>query len=114
MWCIREAKDRFLDHCRVGRSLSANTLKADAADFATLVGGEEAVGGVGRERLRGASCVLSNYCSSMSFNSSFPSLAASCNRAIRQSVRDWIRCLRALAKAVWALSNSIMLPTPIS
>ena len=55
MWCIREAKDRFLDHCRVGRSLSANTLKAyaaDFADFATFVGGEEAVGGVGRDRLR--------------------------------------------------------------
>jgi len=55
MWCIREAKDRFLDHCRVGRSLSLNTLKAyavDLADFATFVGGEEVVGGVGRDRLR--------------------------------------------------------------
>jgi integrase/recombinase XerD len=55
MWEINEARDRFLDHCRVGRSLSANTLKAytaDLADFTGFIGGERRIGKVGRDRLR--------------------------------------------------------------
>lgn len=72
MWCIREAKDRFLDHFRVGRSLSSNTLKAyaaDFADFATFVGGEEAVGGVGRDRLRDNNGLLAQTRSTTPFAS---------------------------------------------
>ncbi len=55
MYSLNEAKDRFLDHCRVGRSLSANTLKAyatDLADFAVFVGGNEAVETINRDKLR--------------------------------------------------------------
>jgi integrase/recombinase XerD len=55
MWCVREAQEHFLDHCRVGRSLSANTLRAyaiDLSDFCAFVGRDEAVGAIDRDKLR--------------------------------------------------------------
>lgn len=55
MLCVHDAKERFLDHCRVGRSLSANTLKAyaaDLSDFCTFVGRGKLVTAIGRDEVR--------------------------------------------------------------
>jgi len=49
------AVERFLDHCRVGRSLSANTLRAyaiDLAAFCKFVGAETLVDQITRDHLR--------------------------------------------------------------
>ena len=42
----------------------------------------------------------------------FPNFPASCNRAVRQSVNDWIRCFFAVASADCAFRSSRILPTP--
>ena len=55
MWNIREVQERFLDHCRIGRSLSPNTLKAyaiDISDFRLFTGDDVVIDAVGRDKLR--------------------------------------------------------------
>lgn len=55
MWGIAEAAEYFLDHCRVGRGLSTNSLKAyaaDLADFKQFTRGDTPVSDVNRETLR--------------------------------------------------------------
>lgn len=55
MWSIADAQVCFLDHCRVGRSLSVNTLKAyavDLSEFSAFIGAGEAVDAIGRDKLR--------------------------------------------------------------
>lgn len=55
MWDIAKASEYFLDHCRVGRSLSINSLKAYAADltdFSAFAGGGVLVDALSRETLR--------------------------------------------------------------
>lgn len=50
-----EAMERFLDHCRFSKRLSANTLRAyetDLGDFAVFIGQERRLGAVDREVLR--------------------------------------------------------------
>lgn len=50
-----DAISRFIDHCRVVKRLSANTLrayKADLDDFSSFVGKEAVVGAADRESLR--------------------------------------------------------------
>jgi site-specific recombinase XerD len=55
------AAERFLDHCRVGRSLAGNTLRAyssDLAHFTAYVGQDVEVRRVDRERIREYARVL--------------------------------------------------------
>ncbi|MFD2235505.1 tyrosine-type recombinase/integrase [Phaeospirillum tilakii] len=52
---LTECISRFIEHCRVGRCLSANTLRAyrtDLADFAAFAGGRKAIDGIDRALLR--------------------------------------------------------------
>ena len=56
MWEITKASEYFLDHCRVGRGLSTNSLKAytaDLADFSVFAGRGTLIDGINREILRG-------------------------------------------------------------
>jgi len=65
MWDINQASANFLDHCRVGRSLSANSLKAYATDldsFASFAGANTLVGEIGRESLRDYARWLMDRC----------------------------------------------------
>jgi len=55
MLCTGDARDRFLDHCRVGRGLSANTLAAYTVDldiFVGFFGRERPVQEVKRDHIR--------------------------------------------------------------
>lgn len=52
---VTEAKRRFLDHCRIGKRLSQNTLRAyaiDLAQFCAFIGPDTEVAHVDRESLR--------------------------------------------------------------
>lgn len=52
---INACRTRFLDYCRVGKSLSINTLRAyesDLLDLARFVGGERSVSEIGKELVR--------------------------------------------------------------
>ena len=52
---LTEAVSRFLEHCRIAKRLSANTLRAyetDLAEFSAHVGGGLAIGEIDREVLR--------------------------------------------------------------
>lgn len=52
---LAEAISRFLDHCRIGKRLSPNTLRAyqtDFAEFSAFIGGAKAVADIDRDSLR--------------------------------------------------------------
>lgn len=53
--CLAEAAKRFLDHCRIAKRLSPNTLRAydiDLVAFCTFAGAQTLAGDVDREMLR--------------------------------------------------------------
>ena len=55
MWCMSEARGYFLDHCRIGRNLSGNTLKAYAVDldvFEGFIGAEKSIKEIKRDQIR--------------------------------------------------------------
>jgi len=58
---VARFSERFLDHCRVAKGLSANTLRAyrqDLTDFAAHVGAATPVSEVGREAIRSYASAL--------------------------------------------------------